>query len=260
MTSVFLGTAALVVYFSAPYWLMRLPPPNATVAQVAEFGARYHDVILWDTWFQAIGSLLSIVFVLALVQLAGSAQRFAGRLTLLASAVVLVLGLMEGMLALGALQAGANGHPQAALGFLDLINAFTHVFLLAPSLFLALGAALWGTRLLPPIFSYLAVALGIAFQILGFAGLFSSAAVLAVSFILMAQNLWTIAAAIALVAGSDERTEARAGHVSLPHPPLRRNLEASVRQHLPLGFVTMAADHHERFGAARPGNRASTFE
>lgn len=90
-----LGTAALVVYFSAPYWLFPLPQSLAHIpaSQVVAFGTQYHNAILWDIWFQAIGSLLSVVFALALVHLAGTAQRFAGRLTLLAGGVTLVLAL-----------------------------------------------------------------------------------------------------------------------------------------------------------------------
>ena len=64
-----LGTLALVIYFSAPFWLMPLPPPNATVEQVMAFGTKYRTVILWDTWLQQIGSFLSVVFTLALVHL-----------------------------------------------------------------------------------------------------------------------------------------------------------------------------------------------
>ncbi|HEX9117558.1 MAG TPA: hypothetical protein VGA61_15920 [Anaerolineae bacterium] len=195
-----LGTAALVAYYSAPFTWMPLPPPNATPDQVLAFGSQYHNAILWDTWLQAIGSLLSVVFALALVDLAGAAQRLAGRLVLLAGGVILVLSLMEGTFALGAVQAGANGHPQAALTCFDLTNTFIHVFLIAPSLFLMLGAALWGTRLLPAAFAYVALGLGIAFQVLGVVGLFNSAALLVVIFVLIAQELWNVAAAIVLLA------------------------------------------------------------
>ncbi|MGH2458884.1 MAG: hypothetical protein ACRDIY_08450 [Chloroflexota bacterium] len=199
-----LGTGALVVYYSAPFWMFPLPPDNATAAQVVTFGARYHDVILLDTWLQAIGALLSVVFALALVHLAGAEDRFAGRLTLLVGGAVLILALVEGAFALGALQAGANGHPEAALTCLDVYRVFVHVFLIAPSLFLVMGIALLDTRLLPPAFSYLAVGLGIVFQVLGVAGLFSSAALLAVIVVLKAQDFWTVAAAVALVVRSGD--------------------------------------------------------
>ncbi len=194
-----LGTKALVAYYAAPFTWMPLPPPNATADQVLAFGNQYHNAILWDTWLQAVGSLLSVIFALALVHLAGASQRFAGRLTLLACGVILALALMEGTFALGALQAGANGQPQAAVTCLDLTNTFIHIFLIAPSLFLVLGAALWGTRLLPQAFVYLALALGIAFQVLGVVGLFSSTALLIVIFVLIAQEVWNMAAAVALL-------------------------------------------------------------
>lgn len=194
-----LGTAALVAYYSAPYWMLPLPPDNATAAQVVAFGARYHDLILVDTWLQAIGALLSVVFALSLVHLAGTANRFAGRLTLLVGGIVLILALVEGAFALGALQAGANGHPESALACFDLNGVFVHVFLIAPSLFLVMGIALLDTRLLPPTFAYLAVGLGVVFQVLGVAGLFNTTAVLVVIVVLMAQEAWNVAAAIALV-------------------------------------------------------------
>jgi hypothetical protein len=69
-----------------------------------------------------------------------------------------------------------------------------------------LGAALLGTHLLLRGFSYVALALGIAFEILGFAGLFSTTALLLVIFVLMAQNLWNIAAAITLAFRADIRS------------------------------------------------------
>ncbi len=195
-----LGTAALVAYYTAPFTWLPLPAPNATAAQVQAFGSQYHDQILWDTWLQAAGSLLSVVFALALVHLAGASRRFAGRLTLLAGGVVLVLALMEGAFGLGAVQAGANGDPQAALTCFDLTNTFIHIFLIAPSLFLMLGAALWGTRLLPAAFAYLALGLGIAFQALGVLGLFNPTALLIVIIILIPQELWNVAAAVTLLA------------------------------------------------------------
>jgi len=46
---------------------------------------------------------------------------------------------------------------------------------------------------------YLALALGLAFELLGFAGLFSAAAVILVLVLLIAQELWIVAAAITLV-------------------------------------------------------------
>jgi len=194
-----LGTIALTVYFSAPFWLMPLPQPTATTEEIIAFGTKYHTIILWDTWLQQIGSTLSVIFALALVHLASVSQTFAGRLVLLASAVILVLSLSEGTFVLAAVQAGENGHYQSSVTCVDLASVFIHIFLLAPSLFLLLGLALRRTSILPNAFPLIAIILGILFQILGVAGLFSNTALLIVIFVLLAQNVWTLAASITLI-------------------------------------------------------------
>jgi hypothetical protein len=194
-----LGTIALMIYFSAPFWIMPLPKPDASMEKVVEFGNKYHNIILWDTWLQQFGSILSVIFVLSLVQLAGTSKRLAGRLTLLACTVILSLSLAEGTFVLGAVESGRNGHPESALTCFELTYVFIHIFLLAPSLFLLMGFALYGTNLLPRMFIYLAIVLGILFQILGVAGLFNTTALIFVIFVLMAQNIWTLAASIALL-------------------------------------------------------------
>src|SRR5919199_4081254 len=190
-----LGVAALGVYFAAPF---PMPPANATVTQVTGFAERYHNMLLLGEWLQATGSLLSVVFFLAIVHLAGAATRFAGMLTVLASAVLLAVGLLEGALTMDVAQATANGHPETALTSFDLMGVFVHVFPIgpAPAVYLALGAVLLGSRVLPQALGYLALALGAGFEIVGFAGLFSATALNVVVFLLIALELWIVAAAI----------------------------------------------------------------
>ena len=79
-----------------------------------------------------------------------------------------------------------------------LLLALAAPSLFAPSLFLMLGFALRGTLLLPASFSAVALVLGGAFEILGLVSLFSTAALLLVIVVLMAQNVWSIAAALVL--------------------------------------------------------------
>jgi hypothetical protein len=195
------GTISLTIYFSAPFNFMPLPPPNATATQVFEFGLKYHSIILLDTWLQQFGTILSVIFALGLVDLAGTASTLAGKLTLLASAIITCLSLAEGTFALGALQSGDNGHLEAALTCYELTNTFIHIFLLAPSLFLMLGFALRKSIVLPKIFICSAIILGILFQSLGVIALFNNKFILVVIFVLMLQNLWTIAASIVLFRG-----------------------------------------------------------
>ncbi|HEV3250068.1 MAG TPA: hypothetical protein VGZ71_03905 [Puia sp.] len=194
-----LGTITLLIYFSAPYWLMPLPPPKTNIEQLVNFGRQYHNIILFDTWLQQVGSLLSVIFVLALVHLAGASDKFMGKLTLLVSGLILALSLAEGTFVLATIQAIENKQPEAMLTCFGLTNVFIHIFLIAPSLILVLGGALSGTRLLPKIFVFMAFLLGALFQILGFLGLFYQTAVVWFIYILIAQNLWTHAASIALI-------------------------------------------------------------
>ncbi|HEY7340461.1 MAG TPA: hypothetical protein VH591_06250 [Ktedonobacterales bacterium] len=192
------GVVALGYYYSVPF---PLPPASATPAQVVQFALHYHDAVFLDTWIQAVGSLLTTVFFLALVFLAGATIRFAGWMTMLASALTLATALAEGTFALAAVQAGMIGHEQTAVTCLDLTNVFVHVFLIvpAPLLLLAVGSALRGAAVLPQVFRFLALALGVAFAIAGFAGWFSAAALTAGIFLLIGQELWVLTAAITLI-------------------------------------------------------------
>ena len=193
-----LGVAALGVYFAAPF---PMPPADATVTQVTEFAERYYNMLFLGAWLQATGSLLSVVFFVAIVHLASAVTRLAGMLTVLASAVLLAVGLFEGALTMDIALASANGHPETALTSFDLMGVFVHVFPIgpAPAVFVSLGAVLLGSRLLPRMFGYLALVLGLAFEILGFAGLFNATAVTATVFLLIAQEAWILAIAITFV-------------------------------------------------------------
>ena len=194
-----LGTIALAFYFTAPFTWMPLPPVNATADQVIEFGNKYHTAILVDTWLQQFGTILSVIFALSLVWLSGNFQTLAGKLTLLVSTVITSLSLAEGTFALGALQAGENGHSQAALTCFELTNVFVHIFLLAPSLFLMLGFALKGSTVLPKFFINSAIVLGVLFQALGVVSLFNNQFLIPVIIDLNLQNIWTISASIILL-------------------------------------------------------------
>ena len=194
-----LGTIALTLYFAATFTFMPLPSPAATLSEIINFGINYHTTILIDTWLQQFGTLLSVVFALALIHLAGTSRSLAGKLTLLTSAVIVSLSLAEGTFVLGAVQSGNNGHSEAAVTCFELTHVFIHIFLLAPSLFLMLGLALLNTTILQRPFVILAIVLGILFQLLGVIALFNERFLVLVIGVLMLQNLWTVAASIALL-------------------------------------------------------------
>jgi hypothetical protein len=194
-----LGTIALTLYFSAPFNFMPLPAPDATPAQILTFGRTYYTTILFDTWLQQIGTILSVIFALSLIHIAGVSKTLAGKLTLLTAGVITSLSLAEGTFVLGAVQSGDHGHLDAALTCFELTNVFIHIFLLAPSLFLMMGLALKGTNILPKIYITTAIILGILFQTLGVVALFNNKFLLIVIGVLMVQNFWTIATSVTLL-------------------------------------------------------------
>jgi hypothetical protein len=105
------------------------------------------------------------------------------------------------MLAIAAAQAAALGHAATALASIDITNVFVYIFLMvpAPAFFLSLGAVLLGSQVLPRLFGYLALVLGGAFAVLGLVGLFSASAIALSIVLLIGQELWIVAAAIALI-------------------------------------------------------------
>lgn len=205
------GMILLGVYFlAAP----PLPPPDATAAQVASVAIQYHNTWFLGAWIQATGTLLSVVFFIALIHLAGAATRLAGMLTLLGSAVLLAIVLVEGAFTIDLAQAAANGHLETALTSYDLMGVFIHIYPFAPAplIFLSLGAVLLGSRVLPRGFGYVAVALGAAFEIVGFAGLFTTPILTLV--VLGLEALWIIAAAITLMVRAGPLDATTAGDAS----------------------------------------------
>jgi hypothetical protein len=69
----------------------------------------------------------------------------------------------------------------------------------APAAYLSLGAALLGRAVLPRAFAPLAVALGTAFALVGLAGVLNPTAAAGAAALSGAQDLWILAAAIALL-------------------------------------------------------------
>jgi hypothetical protein len=192
-----LGVAALGVYYSVP---LPLPPPDAPIQEIVRFGTRYHDRILLDAWLQAVGSLLAVIFFVAVVEFAGGFRRLAGWIALVGSSAVLAMSLLDVALVLGSMQGAASGHLTTALTCFDLTYVFIHVFPIAPApaTFFGLGATLLGSSLLPKTFAYTALFLAVAFATLGFVGLFVPAVNGLMVVLLSSQELWIAAAAVML--------------------------------------------------------------
>ncbi len=189
-----LGTLTLI----GSFFLNPGPPPDATVAQLVDFATQHHTTIVLGGWLQGIGSLLTVLFALALVHLAGATHRFAGWVMLLAGATILLVSLVEVTFYLAAAQAAITGNVATGVMSNALIKAIQHVFLIAPAPLLPLGAVLLGSRVLPRAFAYLALALGAILQALGLVGLFGVLQPV-VDVLLVVQGLWFLAAAVMLI-------------------------------------------------------------
>jgi len=199
----FAGAAALGSSFAL------LPPPpaiNAPLAELSRYAAGHQHVMMAAAWLEGTGTALYVIFVLALVHLAGARAGLAGRITTLASAVVLTVSLVYDVMLIAIAQSAAPGGRQAttALVAYSLFAATEHVFLLAPPLFLPLGLILLRIPVLPRPFAPLAVAFGVIAPVLGLAGLFTvtannnGPAGAAINALVAAEALWIIAASVAL--------------------------------------------------------------
>jgi hypothetical protein len=109
-----------------------------------------------------------------------------------------MVSLVEVTFYLGVVQAAETGDVASGLASGNLIQAVQHVFLIAPALLLPLGFVLFGSHMLPRVFAYLALALGITLQLLGLVGLFNIVQPV-IDMLLVVQSLWFITAALALL-------------------------------------------------------------
>ena len=194
------GTVLLGAYFGVGFSVgLAQLPLDSTATQIVSIGKEYRNMWFLGTWLQGTGSLLSVVFFLALVQRSGRTASLAGLLTIVGSAVLLAVVLIEGVFTIDLAQAAVSGHPTTSLASFDIMSVFTYLYPIvpAPVIFLSLGTILPGSRLLPRMFGYLAFGLGIAFAVVGLIGLFTTP--LLTIFVLSLQALWVLAAAITLL-------------------------------------------------------------
>ncbi len=194
------GIILLGLYFGLGFSLgLAQLPPSATLEQVIGAATQYYNLWFMGTWLQATGSLLTVIFFIALVHRANAATRLAGMLTILGSAVLLTVVLMEGVFTIDLAQAAANGHQVTSLTSFDLMTVFAHIYPLAPAplIFLSLGSVLRNSNILPRAFAYLSIALGVVFAIVGFVSLFT--APMLVVFVLAFQSIWVLAAAVSFL-------------------------------------------------------------
>jgi hypothetical protein len=190
-----LGTAILIGSFV----INPAPPAGGSIADVVTFGAEHRTTILLGAWMQGIGSLLTVLFCIMLVSLAGAMHRICGWIALLSGAAILGVSLLEVSVYIVPFQQVSPSDERVVLTTsLALIEGVQHAFLIAPALLLPVGYAVLTSRLLPRAFGYTGLILGGSLQVLGLLGLFNLLQPL-IDVLLPVQGLWFIAAAVALL-------------------------------------------------------------
>jgi hypothetical protein len=136
------------------------------------------------------------------VELADGANTLAGRMVLLGSAVLVAVVAAEMLFTLTWAHAANVGQHESARSALDLMTHFIQVFpiVLAPTVYLALAWVLHrGAPVLPSIFTRLALAIGVAFVVVGFIGALTPAAGAGAAAVSILQDLWILAGAVVMI-------------------------------------------------------------
>jgi hypothetical protein len=202
-----LGAISLVISFS----INPGPPAGATLAQVIAFGKQSQNLILVGSWLQGTGSLLEVIFILGIMHLAGATKQLVGWITAMAATAIVGVSLVEVSFYLSATQGGVSGDLTTLSVSLALIKAIQHAYVIAPApaLLVGLGIIIVSSRVLPRVFGYLALALGVTLGVLGFVDLFLAGQQI-VDTVLGAQEVWFAAAAIMLIFNKGKVADATA--------------------------------------------------
>ena len=147
-----------------------------------------------------VSALLSIVFILVLLQHTGARRTLAGSATLIGSAVLLSVVAVEAVLMEAVPVAAANGDQASVATAFTLSNGvFVRIYPLvpAPLVFAGIGFALLGTSILPRVFARTAVLISGLFLIAGLAAVFGAAGLILATVMSVVEAIWILAAAIA---------------------------------------------------------------
>ena len=184
------GVATLITSFAVNPG----PSPSANTAQLMTFWASQHQTdILMGGWMQVTGTLLCVLFALALVHIAGFSYHLSGVLTLFGTTVLMCVGLAEMTCYIGA----TSGDAITVHVVGTMIPALQHAYpiIAAPMVFLPLGIVILASQILPKVLGHAAIWLGSVFAILGFIGVFQPVQGI-VDTLSALQGFWWLSAAV----------------------------------------------------------------
>jgi hypothetical protein len=221
------GPLLLTMYFATPVFVS-WPSADTPAEQLVQF-AKTHEVLFYlGAWLQCTGALLSVVFFLVLVQLAGAQRHLAGLTTIVAVALLLAVVVFEAAMLVAVPFGAANNDTATVATTFALSNGvFVRVFPLAPApaVFASVGAVLLRSRVLPMGFAWAALVVAALFEVAGIAAIVATAGLILAIVMSIAQELWIVAAAVGLgvaarvaVIPTEERSSATD---SVPHSALQ---------------------------------------
>jgi hypothetical protein len=208
------GQLALSVYYSGALVPGQLISANLTTQQLMENITLNRTAIFWDAYLQAIGTLLSVIYFMRLVYLSGSGRRFAGWMVIITTSVMLAIALTDVTFTVSAVTTAMAGHMETMHLSVDFITGateafdYTFLFVPAPLLIFSLAIVLLKSELLPGIFGYIAIGIGIAFVVVGVGSLFKTlngSLGIAFEIVQLVQVVWVIASAVSLLSYGQKR-------------------------------------------------------
>ena len=195
------GPVLLTIYFAVPA-LVGWPYAGASDAQLVSYALSHQTLFYAGAWLQVTGALLSVIFFLVLVTRTGKGACFIGQVATVGAALLIGVVVIEAAFLIAVPVAAAAGSVAGVSTTFALSNGvFARVFPLAPAplLFAATGLALRNTDVLPRAFAPLALVVAAAFVLAGIAAIFSTAGLIAAIAMSILQEVWIVAAAIALL-------------------------------------------------------------
>ena len=193
------GPVLLAAYFVTPV-LVGWPFGGESAAKLTAYADTHRLLFYLGGWLQATGALLSIVFILVLLQQSGARRTLAGSATLIGCATLLSVVAVEAALLEAVPVAAANGdHATVATAFALSNGVFVRIYPLAPAplVFAGIGFVLLQTTVLPRAFGRTAVVISGLYIVAGFAAVFGTVGLILATVMSAAEAIWIPAAAIA---------------------------------------------------------------
>lgn len=200
-----LGQCFLSIYFSGILVPRDLVTVLTSATQLRDLVTKHRSAIFLDAWLMGIGSFLSVIFYVGLVYISGAIIRFSGLLTIIASAAVLAVALVDVTFMVEAANAAILGHTDTTNVAFDFIaggsEAFDYTFIFgpAPMLLTSIGVVLLRSDIIPRFFGYAAIVVGIMFFIAGLISIFyprASAITTIFEMVQLSRVIWVLTLAI----------------------------------------------------------------